>query len=78
MQTTVDEIAPDVIYLPSLFAPGSLAVLWRRALGAIRPTVVVAPGCSSPSGATTTVGRMAPWARRHSTARLPGAKRLGR
>ena len=39
----VDEIAPDVIYLPSLFAPGSLAVLWRRALGAIRPTVVVAP-----------------------------------
>lgn len=37
------EVRPDVVYLPSLFAPGSLAVLWRRALGLVRASVVVAP-----------------------------------
>lgn len=39
----IAEVRPDVIYLPSLFAPGSLAVLWRRALGVLRVPVVVAP-----------------------------------
>jgi glycosyltransferase involved in cell wall biosynthesis len=39
----IAEVRPDVIYLPSLFAPGSLAVLWRRATGRLRVPVVVAP-----------------------------------
>ncbi|MBX3286169.1 MAG: glycosyltransferase family 4 protein, partial [Actinobacteria bacterium] len=39
----VAEVEPDLVYLPSLFAPGSLAVLWRRAVGRLRVPVVVAP-----------------------------------
>ena len=43
VRTAIDEIDPDLIYLPSLFAPGSLAVLWRRAIRGVRHPVVVAP-----------------------------------
>ena len=43
VRRAVDELDPDVIYLPSLFAPGSLAVLWRRAVGGVRHPIVVAP-----------------------------------
>jgi glycosyltransferase involved in cell wall biosynthesis len=43
VRRAIDEVDPDVIYLPSLFAPGSLAVLWRRAVGGVRHPIVVAP-----------------------------------
>ena len=43
VRAAIDEVDPDLIYLPSLFAPGSLAVLWRRAVRGERHPVVVAP-----------------------------------
>jgi len=43
VRQAIDEIDPDLIYLPSIFAPGSRAVLWRRAIGGVRCPVVVAP-----------------------------------
>jgi glycosyltransferase involved in cell wall biosynthesis len=43
VRAAIDEVDPDVIYLPSLFAPGSLAVLWRRWIRGVTRPVVVAP-----------------------------------
>lgn len=43
VQAAIDEVRPDVIYLPSLFAPGSRAIWWRRATLAPLPPLVVAP-----------------------------------
>lgn len=43
LRAAIDEVRPDAIYLPSLFAPGSLAVWRHRIARAPMPAVVVAP-----------------------------------